>query len=1333
MKKFLKLVAVSSFLLLLFGCPNPNNNSNDGNNDKSDPQVKLSLTEQINADSKDVDFNKAVIAEDAEVNTAKKISNLNIGVKTLTINVSGVTLENVTAGKVVAGKGIGEGDLTINNCKIENLKVLGGGTNSIHVKGTTVKEVSVEKDDVRLHLEESTNIAAVKVAVNNVKIEAEATDANKAPKIESLRIEENVSSSDDTSNIQIKNAVITEVAVEKENVILNLAESTQIKAVKVAANNTSIQAEAADAGKAPVISSVKVEAKVAAVEVSGGTIEKIEVKTSDKSEAVPEIKITGAVEIKNIEQLDKDEKPVESPEVKVTVAEKAKEEVKLPEEIVPIVITVKSLVIDTTASIQSYKTGDAFNYNGIYAIYTYSDGSTKKVPLTSDNCTVEGFDSSKKGECAIKIEYKDGDNTAEKEIATRIELDGYEIVLKDFYAIHSWYNQDWDDYTNMMDITDYFGGVLPAQGEKVYLTYEGFSSNDIGKLYADLMYLDKNGIYQVLNEENDVLVAENVKAGDKISTTLTFVINKKVNNIYLQTFIFSQDYNGITLIDNNMSSENTHIKAEPCDEGVKFTIKTLPGESFYKDAGGRITVLGSDVNLSITNENVEAGLTEFIYPFTEKGKTYYFAFGDNIQRADGSTYWTTEYVKTTAGGGRDISDYANFDKFNAAKLTPEFNPDTKKFVFNFDSELKEPSDMFKVDKLTKAQIDFTLLLGEIDWAHSEWNGCNSIYFTGDNLYYYSASTYNNLKYEKENGIEVNWGKKESEVMSLFPEYDNHYCASTCAFFRLNDDKLKDYEYSSNTIWSELCVYDNPYVKESTKNIDIEDALKDGIKDVEKFIDSPETLFEAIKTSVDEYKALLKPAISVVEDGHFDNGDYGTVISSSVGTAKSAEEAYKQVSKIVKWYSDNKDTIKALYDEGKIDIDFDETIDIGELSLDEWIYALGKIYDEVATAIYGGVSINIPETWEEIIPAHEETECEWFPEEKVDENGKTIYADRENWREDTQTRMYGYYVGDWVEIPEQESYYFWEYGYSNAKWENYFDEETGETKYIYYGFKPNVINIPEQTILHTDWMYIPSFAENIESYNRDLEYGEPTFYEMVEILDKYISIKNLYLALKADIEVYDPSLPKELIGDVDMSSTGIDLDLGFNTKLGIVDINDLIAIIMGTDEELSLPVKAASIGLDLSAALKATKEQFANTVNILNSLSDEEYDDEEYEYNDEASDSSMLDLSEITVDNSEAKANIELKVAVCTKEKLGGIITVNATVATDDVVSFLLKLSECMYNGDESTGTDVNYPQIMKMLQDVTTLSVSVSDGTTETVLINSSEFSDKIVVEDWEN
>ncbi len=93
---------------------------------------------------------------------------------TFVIKSDGVIFENLrNVESVLADKEIKDGDFEISNCyEVQSLYVRGGGANSIHIAGTTINNLQVAKDDVRIVLKEVDGIPA---KVDNVVITTNCT------------------------------------------------------------------------------------------------------------------------------------------------------------------------------------------------------------------------------------------------------------------------------------------------------------------------------------------------------------------------------------------------------------------------------------------------------------------------------------------------------------------------------------------------------------------------------------------------------------------------------------------------------------------------------------------------------------------------------------------------------------------------------------------------------------------------------------------------------------------------------------------------------------------------------------------------------------------------------------------------------------------------------------------------------------------------------------------------------------------------------------------------------------------------------------------------------
>ena len=186
-KNLFKFSFILILAALLTGCPktvdSPKNVDNPEKteepkkeNEPPKTEITLTLTEKIAAATTSIDFENAQIEEDAVVSKAIIIKNLDLKGKKLTLEASGIELQNVKNAVIVVDKKVGEGDVTLTECSsITKLEIYGGGSNSIHINKSNIASVEVKKDNVRVALEEASKIEAVVVQAANTKIESEET------------------------------------------------------------------------------------------------------------------------------------------------------------------------------------------------------------------------------------------------------------------------------------------------------------------------------------------------------------------------------------------------------------------------------------------------------------------------------------------------------------------------------------------------------------------------------------------------------------------------------------------------------------------------------------------------------------------------------------------------------------------------------------------------------------------------------------------------------------------------------------------------------------------------------------------------------------------------------------------------------------------------------------------------------------------------------------------------------------------------------------------------------------------------------------------------------
>ena len=201
-----------------------------------------------------------------------------------------------------------------------------------------------------------------------------------------------------TDSVVIDASKIETIEIGKKGIRIVLKdEKTEVKDVVISAENTIIEAEPAKAEgeKAPAIEQVKVTKEADKVSISGGEIGSLTVETAEET---PVITLTGDTSIEKIEGTEI-----------VYVAEDAKVDI-------PDTVEKKEAVILNVAFYDTYNEGIKRNYlvgdkefdlSNIYVEVFYLNRSRKTIPLTKENCTVEGFDTSIPGEISVHIIYDD--------------------------------------------------------------------------------------------------------------------------------------------------------------------------------------------------------------------------------------------------------------------------------------------------------------------------------------------------------------------------------------------------------------------------------------------------------------------------------------------------------------------------------------------------------------------------------------------------------------------------------------------------------------------------------------------------------------------------------------------------------------------------------------------------------------------------------------------------------------------------------------------------------------------------------------------------------------
>ena len=179
MKKLLSLLAVICSLTLITACATPDGESGGGIQETS-KTLKQRINESQDGDIIDAGKEEIDIKDGDSYTIDKAITIRNCDAKsgTFIVEATGAKFENLrNIESIIADERLGEGDLDIRNCfEIDSVYVNGGGSHSIRIASTHIKNLYVAKEDVRVLLQaEGTNAAKVEnVQISkNCKLESE--------------------------------------------------------------------------------------------------------------------------------------------------------------------------------------------------------------------------------------------------------------------------------------------------------------------------------------------------------------------------------------------------------------------------------------------------------------------------------------------------------------------------------------------------------------------------------------------------------------------------------------------------------------------------------------------------------------------------------------------------------------------------------------------------------------------------------------------------------------------------------------------------------------------------------------------------------------------------------------------------------------------------------------------------------------------------------------------------------------------------------------------------------------------------------------------------------
>ncbi len=163
-----KSLLLSLFMILMLaGCPGPDAPGNPSNpSNPSDSSNKLQDLVDDTGSGKVIDLTNKNGLTDYTANITEPVTIKNSPEGTtlsLVIECSGVELNNITADNVKATDGVGEGNLTIKDTKINDLLIQGGGSHSIYLEGVAINKLTLDKEGVRVVVSGGSTFAQIVV------------------------------------------------------------------------------------------------------------------------------------------------------------------------------------------------------------------------------------------------------------------------------------------------------------------------------------------------------------------------------------------------------------------------------------------------------------------------------------------------------------------------------------------------------------------------------------------------------------------------------------------------------------------------------------------------------------------------------------------------------------------------------------------------------------------------------------------------------------------------------------------------------------------------------------------------------------------------------------------------------------------------------------------------------------------------------------------------------------------------------------------------------------------------------------------------------------------
>ena len=566
-------------------------------------------------------------------------------------------------------------------------------------------------------------------------------------------------------------------------------------------------------------------------------------------------------------------------------------------------------------------------------------GTDEEIKTISESLKKQGLEEGKdfvitvndKGEAVIKL-TEDGKTKLDEQVKVENgETNGEEIVV-DFTQEESFfmpfnkggknYFYDWEDAKKLNKIN---------LGDTVKIKFAGKLPIDFDKIQVGV-YAIKNNEKIFLNKEkhlSGVDSSTNANTDFEFEITYQNTILKYEEGIRygIEFLVKTQDFSNPWIYyekGDSLKSEDEYLKLEATDKGINIFLKDLSSLGLERADynAGVISVFGVN-GIEVSVEDDKKVNSTYSFPFVNAGEVYVKYHGELKPKNGSKTYWKDNYYKITATSGLKLQDYViNYDAYKEINLS--IDRKGYKFTTKLNSNGKDISDYFDLDKIADITADHSLLAGKLDWSNTEWIGGNSFKYDNEkkvllaqnDRYIFDCDIF-------KDGIPAVWNN-ENDIEIKIRKHNYLYCSDFRLKFKIEgiDNWFRLSSFTSPE-------YDDVY-KPAEKNMNLEDAITKAVSDVEKTPASKDELVLFISEIVNE---ISQP-----------NSTYSSarMVTPSIPATKDYATISKELLKIP---SEIKKIVEN-FENQKYKVDFNKAINIGEIPVSEWFSLIYELNDEI---------------------------------------------------------------------------------------------------------------------------------------------------------------------------------------------------------------------------------------------------------------------------------------------------------------------------------------------------------------------------------------------------